>query len=72
MVKYSKALEDNPSKVEYRPTQNRDNLAKNIISHDTLLDYCKKIIEEYDILQQMLLDSYPYIFVDEYQDTVKK
>lgn len=72
VVKYSKALEDNPSKVEYRPTQNRDNLAKNIISHDTLLDYCKKIIEEYDILQQMLLDSYPYIFVDEYQDTDKK
>lgn len=40
-----------------------------IISHDTLLDYALKIIERYNTLQQILVNKFPYILVDEYQDT---
>ncbi len=69
---YKEALEDNNSKVKYLPTRNRDDLANFVISHDTLLDYSKNIIEENDLLQRLLLDNYPYIFIDEYQDTDKK
>ncbi len=71
---YQEALEKHPNeiKVEYNPTRNRDDLAKYIISHDSLLEYCKNIIEENNILQRLLVNSYPYIFIDEYQDTDKK
>jgi len=40
-----------------------------IISHDTLLDYALKMIKNYDLLRRVILDSYPYILIDEYQDT---
>ena len=55
--------------VNYLSQYNDDILHKMIISHDTLLDYALKIIERYNTLQQILVNKFPYILVDEYQDT---
>ena len=56
-------------KVVYDARYNNDALHKMRISHDTLLKYARKIVLDYDILKQIIIDKYPYIFVDEYQDT---
>lgn len=56
-------------KIIYNPVQNRDKLENYTISHDTLLLYCKNIITEQDILKRIFSDRYPYILIDEYQDT---
>lgn len=55
--------------VIYDARYNKDSLHKMRISHDTLLEYAEKIVSEYDALKQIIIDKYPYIFVDEYQDT---
>jgi DNA helicase-2/ATP-dependent DNA helicase PcrA len=55
--------------VKYENKFNDDILHKMIISHDTLLDYALKMIEIYGLLRRVILDSYPYILIDEYQDT---
>lgn len=39
------------------------------ISHDSLLEYGKRIIYENDLLKQIMINKHPYIFIDEYQDT---
>ena len=39
------------------------------ISHDTLLEYSSKFIEDSEFIKRIFVDSFPYIFVDEYQDT---
>lgn len=56
-------------KVVYDARYNNDTLHKMRISHDTLLEYARKIVLSYDTLKQIIIDKYPYIFVDEYQDT---
>jgi DNA helicase-2/ATP-dependent DNA helicase PcrA len=58
--------------VEYNSTYNTDQLDKMRISHDTVLEYGLKLIQKYDLLKQIIVDKYPYIFIDEYQDTDKK
>lgn len=58
--------------VEYNSIYNFDQLHKMQISHDTLLDYGLRIIEKHDVLKQVLIDKYPYVFIDEYQDTNEK
>lgn len=55
--------------VRYENKFNDDILHKMIISHDTLLDYALKMIQNYSLLKRVILDSYPYILIDEYQDT---
>ncbi|MFH2049370.1 MAG: UvrD-helicase domain-containing protein [bacterium] len=57
------------SAVKYENKFNNDILHRMIISHDTLLDYALKMIKTYDLLRRVILDSYPYILIDEYQDT---
>jgi DNA helicase-2/ATP-dependent DNA helicase PcrA len=42
------------------------------ISHDTLLEYGLIIVEKYDTLKQIVIDKYPFVFIDEYQDTNEK
>lgn len=59
-------------KVEYNSLFNNDQLHKMRISHDSLLDYGLKLIEKYDLLKQIIIDKYPFIFIDEYQDTNEK
>ncbi len=58
--------------IKYNSIYNSDLLHKMQISHDTLLDYGLKIIEKYDVLKQIIVDKYPLIFIDEYQDTDEK
>ncbi|QIC07176.1 ATP-dependent helicase [Brevibacillus sp. 7WMA2] len=58
--------------VVYNSNYNRDQLHKMRISHDTLIEYGLKIIEKYNLLKQFIIDKYPYIFIDEYQDTNEK
>lgn len=55
--------------VKYEATFNRDALHRMIISHDTLLEYSCKLTEKFELFKQLWVDSYPFILVDEYQDT---
>lgn len=76
--KYKKCIKETEDKgidkfeVTYDARYNIDRLEYFKISHDTLLDYSKIMIEQYDRLKDIIIDTYPYIFVDEYQDTNKK
>lgn len=58
--------------VEYNSMHNIEQFDKMRISHNTLLDYGLKIIERHDLLKRIIIDKYPYIFIDEYQDTDEK
>lgn len=57
------------TKIKYDARFNDDRLENMRISHDTLLEYTKKLVETHDILKQMICDQYPFVLVDEYQDT---
>ena len=66
LSKTLKDIEDKESKkIIYNPVQNRDKLENYVISHDTLLLYCKNIITNKDILKRLFSDRYPYILIDE-------
>lgn len=56
-------------KVKYDTRFNHDKLDKMLISHDTLLEYMYKMVERNDLLKQIICDQYPFVLVDEYQDT---
>ena len=58
--------------IEYTPLFNFDVLHKMKISHNTLLEYGYRMIKKFDLLKQIIIDRYPYIFIDEYQDTNEK
>ncbi len=55
--------------VNYNSEINSDILHKMKFSHDTLLEYGLKLIETYPTLCRIIIDCYPYFFIDEYQDT---
>lgn len=55
--------------VNYDAMFNTDCLEKMRISHDTLLEYSKKLVEQYPKMRQLIIDYYPFILIDEYQDT---
>lgn len=57
--------------VNYDAMYNQDRLDKMRISHDTLLKYAYKLIERYPRMRQLIIDKYPYILIDEYQDTAE-
>lgn len=59
-------------KIRYKPTRNRDRLSRFVISHDTLLNYASTIITNNILLKRLFSDKYPYVLVDEYQDTHKE
>ncbi|BBU94507.1 UvrD-helicase domain-containing protein [Providencia rettgeri] len=63
--------EKNPKYTEvlYDNVFNSDRLDKMRFSHDTLLEYAKELIVGNDILKRIIIDKYPFIFIDEYQDT---
>ena len=69
LSKIDEGIDKEFKSVNYLSKYNNDILHKMIISHDTLLDYAHKIIARYGTLQQILVNKYPYILVDEYQDT---
>lgn len=57
------------TKVKYDSRFNDDKLEKMRISHDTLLEYTQKVVLMNDLLKQIICDQYPFVLVDEYQDT---
>lgn len=57
--------------VKYDMFFNSDRLDKMKFSHNTLLEYFFTLIKRYKGLQRILVDKYPYIFIDEFQDTDK-
>lgn len=75
LFKYSNAItriEDGSpgySKVSYTPLYNTDRLEKMEFSHDTLLEYSLNLVKSSKTVRQIIRDTYPYILVDEYQDT---
>lgn len=66
-------IEENREKrIEYDSRFNSDRLEYMKFSHDTLLEYSEAIFKKYPKLQRIITDKYPYVFVDEYQDTSGK
>jgi len=59
------------SKVRYEDKFNSDILHRMVISHDTLLEYALRMVKTYDLFKRVVFDCYPYILIDEYQDTNK-
>lgn len=57
------------NEVIYDSKYNRDRLYKMKISHDTLLEYSCKLITDNPQMCRIIIDNYPYILIDEYQDT---
>ncbi|HGS4501907.1 TPA: UvrD-helicase domain-containing protein [Vibrio parahaemolyticus] len=56
------------TQVSYDSIFNADRLDKMKFSHDTLIEYAEKMVNNYPILRRIIIDKYPYVFVDEYQD----
>lgn len=54
--------------IEYN-IRNAECLYKNRIGHDTLLLYSHKLMERYPYFANIVIDKFPYAFIDEYQDT---
>lgn len=60
---------DEPIKIRYREYLR---LKEGIISHDELLIIADYIFGKYPKLCDIVKDKYPFIFIDEYQDTSKE
>lgn len=59
---------DKISEIKYS-NEKFDSLQKGKISHDTLLEYGSDLFKFNKLLKKAVIDKYPYIFVDECQDT---
>ncbi|MEQ5111569.1 UvrD-helicase domain-containing protein [Providencia vermicola] len=68
-IKNIKEKNPNYTEVLYDNVFNSDRLDKMRFSHDTLLEYAKELIVGNDILKRIIIDKYPFVFIDEYQDT---
>lgn len=62
-------IENKSKKIKYMDYMNQDRLHYYEISHDTVLKYGFEIIKKYPLIQKKVIDAYPYILIDEYQDT---
>lgn len=58
-------------KVEYNDTSFND-FEKGIIQHDDVIEIAKMMYENYLLLTDIVSAKYPYLFVDEYQDTAEE
>lgn len=59
------------NKVEYNDTSFND-FEKGIIQHDDVIEIAKMMYENYSLLTDIVSTKYPYVFVDEYQDTAEE
>lgn len=59
-------------RLTYTSLSNQDRLHRMRFSHDTLLQYSDELIAKYPKLQRIIVDTYPYVFIDEYQDSSPK
>ncbi len=58
-------------KVEYNDTSFTD-FEKGIIQHDDVIEIAKMMYKNYHLLTDIVSAKYPYVFVDEYQDTAEE
>lgn len=58
-------------KVEYNDTSFND-FENGVIQHDDVIEIAKMMYEGYPLLTDIVSAKYPYIFVDEYQDTAEE
>lgn len=58
-------------KVEYNDTSFND-FENGIIQHDDVIEIAKMMYENYTLLTDIVSAKYPYVFVDEYQDTAEE
>ena len=58
-------------KVEYNDTSFND-FENGLIQHDDVIEIAKMMYENYPLLTDIVSAKYPYIFVDEYQDTAEE
>lgn len=59
------------NKIEYNDTSFND-FEKGIIQHDDVIEIAKMMYENYHLLTDIVSAKYPYVFVDEYQDTAEE
>lgn len=75
ITRYSECLEnisdkkENYRNVTYDAKYNVDRLERMRISHDTVLEYGFELVNRYPLMKQIIIDQYPFILIDEYQDT---
>lgn len=72
--RYIEKLEDridSINKVEYNDSSFND-FENGLIQHDDVIEIAKMMYENYHLLTDIVSAKYPYIFVDEYQDTAEE
>lgn len=62
---------DNIKEVYYDDSNFRD-FEKGLLKHDDIISISKLVFEANPLLTTIIVDKYPYILVDEYQDTAKE
>jgi DNA helicase-2/ATP-dependent DNA helicase PcrA len=62
---------DSVSKIEYNDTSFND-FEKGLIQHDDVIEIAKMMYANYSLLTDIISEKYPYLFVDEYQDTAQE
>ncbi|ENQ3284755.1 ATP-dependent helicase [Vibrio cholerae] len=66
---FERIIEGREKRVTYDSKTNTDRLHYMKFSHDTLLEYGLKLVTNHKTLCRIIIDTYPYFFIDEYQDT---
>ncbi|MCO6545589.1 MAG: ATP-dependent helicase [Gilliamella sp.] len=69
LARISDSIKRKNIKIQYDSKSNSDRLTSMKFSHDTLLEYSYLLVDRYPMLRRIIIDKYPYIFIDEYQDT---
>lgn len=70
--RYNEAIESLKSKKLKINYDNYSNYKEGKFSHDALIVIAEKIFSSYSKIRKIIADTYPIIFVDEYQDTQEK
>lgn len=55
--------------IKYDVNSNIKNLNKMRIDHELCLKYFRKLFKKYDLLKKIISYKYPFLLIDEYQDT---
>ena len=70
LIRAKDKIDSTPNiKVNYDSMRNSDALHRMKFSHDTLLEYTLALCTKYPFMMDIIIDKYPYVFVDEFQDT---
>ena len=72
ITRYKEAIESLNSKAIKINYHNFANYKEGKFSHDALIVIAEKIFSSYQKIRKIITDTYPIIFVDEYQDTQEK